>query len=98
MARMIDVEKLEELMCRQCNIEFGEEPCEPDDCFIRNVILDRPTVDAVPVVHGRWVFKEHTSDYGGIHIFHCSACDFPNGRVSNYCPHCGAKMDLEVET
>lgn len=42
-----------------------------------------PTVDAVPVVHGRWI-DEHCSECGA-YVFH--------GDVANYCPHCGAKMD-----
>ena len=56
-----------------------------------------PTVDAVPVVHGRWV------EYPRPHYFKCSECKYTvpyrkamwcNGkREYNYCPNCGAKMD-----
>ena len=55
-------------------------------------ILDAPTVDAVEVVHGRWIEKPYlfgTTRY-------CSICGqnygMPHG-VFNYCPNCGAKMD-----
>lgn len=61
------------------------------------LICCEPTVDAVPVVHGRWIVKEHSAPYGGYHLFHCSKCDEPNARERNYCPNCGAKMDLEVK-
>lgn len=51
-----------------------------------------PSVDAAPVVHGRWIEKSYllgTTRY-------CSECGenygMPHG-VFNYCPHCGAKMD-----
>ena len=51
-----------------------------------------PTVDAVEVVHGRWIEKPYllgTTRY-------CSVCGqnygMPHG-VFNYCPNCGAKMD-----
>ena len=53
-----------------------------------------PTADVSPVRHGYWV-KEKRDVL--IH-WHCSACkecfylDKPNAE---YCPHCGAKMDLK---
>ena len=53
-----------------------------------------PTADVAPVRHGYWV-KEKRDVL--IH-WHCSACkecyylDMPNAE---YCPHCGAKMDLK---
>ena len=59
------------------------------------IIRKQNAVDAVPVVHGRWIVKEHSAPYGGYHLFHCSECDEPNAREKNYCPNCGAKMDLE---
>ena len=55
-----------------------------------------PTVDAVEVVHGRWEKVSETMP-----IYRCSICKernlYKNGNnvLSNYCPHCGAKMDLE---
>lgn len=64
-------------------------------------ILEMPAVDAVPVVHGRWVMR------GG--KFRCSVCDakanwvdsggtggFSHDYVqvkSPWCHDCGAKMD-----
>lgn len=48
--RLINADALEERMCRQCTIECGGSPCDPDECFIRDVIRDAPTVDAVEVV------------------------------------------------
>ena len=52
------------------------------------------TGDAVfadPVKHGRWIHK------GAWHI-ECSECNYilaHIGEAKNYCPYCGAKMDLE---
>lgn len=72
---------------------------------LRDWIKDAPTVDAVPVKHGRWeqVFEERTIH--GSHCsapnFRCSACKkwwFHNGECvkwMKYCPECGAKMDGE---
>lgn len=52
---------------------------------------DLPTVDAVEVVHGRWIdAREYCGD------FMCSNCDALYGTNKfNYCPNCGARMDLE---
>ena len=50
-----------------------------------------PTVDAVEVVHGRWVFG--TANHR--EYMKCSVClksQTPTG-VFTYCPNCGAKMD-----
>lgn len=49
-----------------------------------------PTVDAVEVVHGRWVCLE-----AEIGLYECSECGHRILRAEcNYCPNCGAKMDL----
>ena len=60
-------------------------------------IDNAPTVDAVEVVHGRWIEKWHRNILGDYPRFHCSECgeDKPNAIHTNYCPNCGAKMDLE---
>lgn len=53
-------------------------------------------VEAVPVVHGRWVSKSEEGIYGPTY---CSICDFEL-RIDDmpYCPMCGAKMDEKVRT
>lgn len=61
-----------------------------------------PTVDAVEVVHGRWIvdavevdhpFLEFESVWRDVH--QCSICKeyFDVSDARNYCPNCGAKMD-----
>lgn len=59
------------------------------------LIEKAPTVDAVPVVHGRW---EHL----GGDEWCCSACGFVittegswDKPTKKYCEDCGAKMDGE---
>ena len=56
-----------------------------------------PAVDAMPVVHGRWIYEsEGMGDYS-----HCSECGcrVQGGRISDLsaryklCPNCGAIMD-----
>ena len=53
-----------------------------------------PAADVAPVVHGRWISKNH---HGYEWVFVCSNCGYIDGYPfndrSNYCPNCGAKMD-----
>lgn len=65
-------------------------------------INDAPTVDAVPVVHGRWLtweeqFQGRTPRKKSKLGVFCSACHNHADNMFNYCPNCGAKMDLEEE-
>ena len=56
-----------------------------------------------PVRHGRWETKVYTTgdgldDWGIIHREEvCSECGKWQIGISNFCPNCGAKMDLEEE-
>ena len=67
-----------------------------------DAIVEAPTVDAVEVVHGRWLYDSGSGKY------FCSACDeealsFKKDTLyggdlyevclTDYCPNCGAKMD-----
>ena len=49
--------------------------------------------DVAPVRHGRWI--NHTMIDGHIHA-ECSECHKVR-IIDNFCPNCGAKMDLEEE-
>jgi hypothetical protein len=59
---------------------------------IRIDLSRRPTIDAAPVVHGRWIYENDDP----LKI-PCSICGYQVFRYNNtpYCPNCGAKMDLE---
>lgn len=52
-----------------------------------------PTVDAVEVVHGRWIHKNTCGP--NTEKFHCSVCDKTPRSLypEKFCPNCGAKMD-----
>ena len=62
-------------------------------------IDNAPAANVAPVVPGRWLHTEIEDDeeWGGTwHKWTCDNCGYsvghnPNG--TNYCPHCGAKMD-----
>lgn len=60
-------------------------------------IDQQPDVDAVKVMHGRWMqgYPMSCSVCGG-----AAATDYEDANrydawLSQYCPNCGAKMDLE---
>lgn len=55
------------------------------------LLMNAPTVDAVPVVHGRWL--DICEDMG---LLKCNLCGSVNHERYHYCPNCGAKMDKEV--
>lgn len=56
-------------------------------------IAELPAVDAVPVVHARWVF--HDDDImPWVSCSECGVCTDSTNKTP-YCPYCGAKMDGE---
>ena len=61
---------------------------------IKALISVMPEVDAVPVAHGRWIYENDDPS-----MIPCSMCGYQVFRYNNtpYCPHCGAKMDLEEQ-
>lgn len=80
-----------ELIDRQALIEHLKIHC--DGCGeALHCAFEAPTVDAVPVVHGRWIKTVWRTK--------CSVCGFSGSLFDdpinpfNYCPNCGAKMDL----
>lgn len=100
--RLIDAGKLKELF-----------PDNGEGSWTYNVtakvyIDAQPTVDAVPVIHGRWIKGSETkmikkNRYLIIaDAMYCSECeneaywDTDYGQqLFDYCPNCGARMDEE---
>ena len=55
-----------------------------------------PTIETVPVVHGKWIYENCT--------WHCDQCGFrpfkgyiPETPGFNFCPNCSADMRKKVE-
>lgn len=73
--------------------------------LLKKKVVDAPTVDAVPVVHGHWICE--WDQESGTTTITCSQCKCnrvmkgcyvsTDGTAlwdeENYCPDCGAKMD-----
>lgn len=67
-------------------VDFRYEQCNQVSDYVENI----PAVDAVPVVHGRWV-----SSGLGVKFINCSVCGKQRFQIdaTNFCPNCGARMD-----
>lgn len=83
--RLIDAEALIKYMCDHCGVTCNLE----DECC--------STVDAIPVVQGKWV---RLDAHKGIEQYKCSVCRSScyvstcmNEPIYSYCPNCGARMD-----
>ena len=69
------------------NLVLGHDAIE-----VLGMIYEMPVADVAPVRHGRWL-PFHSTAAGDIQ--YCSACEIGCTWKPNYCPNCGAKMDLE---
>lgn len=94
---------IEERYCLPCK-EAGKDhngckcrACWVDDSrqYVREVI-DAPAADVAPVVHGQWV-TQYRSGTAVAEGYVSTCCDMWSNRKSDYCPHCGARMDGGVE-
>jgi hypothetical protein len=59
--------------------------------ILEGKLADFPTVDAEPVRHAAWTYKDDDVCYW----WECSACGSDETMNTAYCPNCGAKMDQE---
>ena len=65
---------------------------------IQRLIADTPTVDVVPVVHGRWIEKSAPARKIYFECSHCGAQENKHTAIKGYyCWRCGAKMDGSAE-
>lgn len=93
MAEYFEREALLTAICDDmCGLKYTGV-CE--NCKVIALIANAPSVDVVPVVHGRWIERRAPHAMGG-NSAKCSACNKSVqylGNPVNYCPNCGAKMD-----
>jgi hypothetical protein len=61
---------------------------------IAQLLDDAPTVDAVPVRHGKWIFGS-TLGHSWMKCSECCVSQDGQTLCFSYCPNCGARMDEE---
>ena len=81
-----------ERIARKCVPDLQDDELRPTLKSIRKFIANRPTVDAEPVRHGKWINAGHDAF---TQYRRCSSCArlLENAPAYDYCPRCGAKMD-----
>ena len=93
MGRLIDIDRLCNDLAKRWSIADKKKENTIRAVMadvVTPIVVSQPTVDAVPVIHGRWIV--------GNHLFRqCDKCgwerrdDNPNWDT-NFCPNCGADM------
>lgn len=101
--RLIDADELEkaiyEWMPKDQSTWMDSDlpPIENLVVSIMMTIQEQPTVDAVPVKHGRWIKDRLVATSGGTYgIRRCSVCEWYFEDLPyefKHCPRCGARMD-----
>ena len=82
------------LLCKGAGKDYNGLKCRA--CWVDDMmgdVDDAPAADVAPVVHGRWVCVDTDTEQ----FFLCNRCKKKEYWESNYCPECGARMDLEEE-
>lgn len=84
------------------NLGTEDYPCI-EKIIYKSDIDEAPTLDVAPVVHARWEegngeWVEMLGDWYLKSTYICSNCHEEESRKTDYCPNCGAKMDLEVSS
>ena len=92
--RLIDADALGLDINRKANENF---PANRNlTLYAESLLAHAPTIDAVPVVHGRWVSKDSRYPFSWRY---CSECGYhvTASMARNYkgCPICLARMDGE---
>ena len=101
MSEYIEREFALNVLCREnCGHDYEANKC--NNCYTSNFINYLPTADVAEVKHGKWIEVQKENIWNDIvPVLECSACGkYTVGTrgimtKSNYCPNCGAKIDLE---
>ena len=88
MTRTIDADALREQWLSVIGNDFKASD------FVRT-IDEQPTIDAVPVRHGKWIKGANLGL--GVYTLACDKCGYcdVSSRVINFCPNCGCRMEEE---
>lgn len=68
-------------------IEVGNK-CE----YVHDILDEQPTIEAVSVIHGKWIPHKRMAISPLVMNYMCSVCGKDNNQTK-FCPECGAKME-----
>lgn len=78
----------------------GETVANSVEDILSELPYAQPTIDAVPVVHGRWQYHINANNEVNPEDAYCSKCGFYvdvtttfNFNKYLHCPYCGTRMD-----
>ena len=99
--RLIDAEAFLKTEIDRCDSAPLVGTCTSDNEYLSYRLKKAPTIEATPVVHGRWIGRPicgndncRCSECGSWHHIHANL----RGEVmQKYCPNCGAQMDEKEE-
>ena len=103
--RLIDADAFLAGEIKRCHCVPCVGSCEKDYEPLTCLLAQEPSIDAVPVVYGRWEetdWREYDAQSGETIRYPKAALACTNCRCAfkkdalwsrNYCPNCGAKMD-----
>ena len=85
-------EKLVDILCK---ISMEGQALVSGAATLADILIEK---GVVVQKHGRWILEREPD--GTPYCFHCSVCDDDFHCIGitvmyDYCPNCGAKMDLE---
>lgn len=95
MSRYIDADALEQHKFVSWTMpEFFNEKSLEQQAYqlgwnnaIEAIMENEPTADVVEVKRGEWIYKPMKGQF-------CSVCDVQSVWKYNYCPNCGAHMEI----
>lgn len=104
MNKYINADNLIEILNAKANMALGT----PKEVFfsVANMISKLPPANATVIKHGKWLDMGE-EDLSYENVYACSVCNnwfylsegTPENNDYNYCPNCGARMDVtENET
>lgn len=103
--RLIDADALMEKYNLKDATKYGNRDAEQQNRSYSTMMLyevadmleDAPTIEAAPVVHGKWISDLDANGKLKSVWRGCSVCGCLNHSTKpNFCPNCGAKMDGKV--
>ena len=71
--------------------------CQPIMVVRKKTIDSITAADVYPVRHGRWIAIKVPNEWDKGQCSECRSIFNSSVWGTNYCPNCGAKMDLEAE-